>query len=231
MPPQPDPRPLVAEVVLLAGPSGCGKTYLARSVGLPIVALDDFYRAGTDPDMPRTPDGVVDWEDPASWDPDAAVAALAELCRADRVEVPTYAFGEDRAIGSRTIEREGSPIIVAEGIFAAELVSPLRQAGLLADALLIHEGRWTTFARRLVRDLREGRKAPWYLVRQGWTKTRSEPAVVAHQCALGARPASKPEARARLTGLADRRPVALDGPSEVGADGAATAIRPAAGAA
>lgn len=204
MPPKPDPRPILAEVVLLAGPSGCGKTHLARSVGLPIVALDDFYRADTEPDMPRTGEGTVDWEDPASWDPEAAVAALAELCRAERVEVPTYAFGENRAVGSRTIERDGSPIVVAEGIFAAELVGRLREEGLLADALLVRQGRWTTFARRLVRDLREGRKAPWYLVRQGWAKTRSEPAVVAHQCRAGARPVSKPEARARLAGLAGR---------------------------
>lgn len=208
-------------MVLLAGPSGCGKTHLARMVGLPIVALDDFYRDGDADDMPRTAAGVVDWESPRSWDPDAAVAALAELCRADRVEVPTYAFGEDRVVGHRTIEREGSSVVVAEGIFAAELVAPLRAAGLLADALLIHEGRWTTFARRLVRDLREGRKAPWYLVRQGWAKTRSEPAVVAHQCGLGARPVSKPEARQVLGALVAAAPAPAAGPAILPEAGAA----------
>lgn len=207
MPPTPDPRPILAEVVLLAGPSGCGKTHLARAVGLPILALDDFYRDGTEPGLPRTAEGVVDWEDPGSWDPEAAVAALAELCRAEAVEVPRYAFGEDRVVGHHTLSRAGSSIVVAEGIFAAELVARLRAEGLLADALLVHQNRWVTFARRLVRDLREGRKAPWYLVRQGWAKTRAEPQIVAHQCRLGARPVSKPEARARLAGLA-ARPVA-----------------------
>ncbi|MCU1496619.1 MAG: Uridine kinaselike protein [Acidimicrobiales bacterium] len=219
----PDPRPITAEVVLLAGPSGCGKTHLARAVGLPIVALDDFYRDGTDPGMPRTAEGVVDWEDPASWDPDRAVAALAELCRADHVEVPTYLFGEDRVVGRRTLARDGRPIVVAEGIFAAELVGPLRDAGLLADALLVRQARWLTFARRLVRDLREGRKAPWYLVRQGWSKTRNEPAVVAHQRARGARPVTKAQARARLTGLATRPVLAIHQGE--------TAVGPAAGAA
>ncbi|HEX2577754.1 MAG TPA: hypothetical protein VHK88_15485 [Aquihabitans sp.] len=227
MPTAPDPRPLLAEVVLLAGPSGCGKTHVARAAGLPIVALDDFYRDGTDPDMPLTPSGVVDWEDPASWDPDAAVAALDELCRSERVEVPTYVFGENRAVGHRTIEREGAPVVIAEGIFAAELVHRLRANGLLADALLIREGRWTTFARRLVRDLREARKPPWYLVRQGWAKTRAEPEVVAHQRRLGARPISKPAARARLAGLAARRPLA----GTAVATEAEVAGRPAAGAA
>ncbi|MBA3281391.1 MAG: ATP-binding protein [Acidimicrobiia bacterium] len=195
---------MVAEVVLVAGPSGCGKSHLARTAGLPIVALDDFYRDGTDPGMPRTATGLVDWEDPASWNPRAATAALAELCRADQIDVPTYVFGQDRVVGSRTISRDGSAIVVAEGIFAAELVSRLRQDGLLADALLIRQNRWITFARRLVRDLRDGRKAPWVLVRQGWAKTRSEPDLVAHQCRCGARPVSKPEARDRLAGLAER---------------------------
>ena len=53
------PAPL-ARVVLLAGPSGCGKSHIARASGLPIVALDDFYREATDPGMPRTPAGDVD---------------------------------------------------------------------------------------------------------------------------------------------------------------------------
>lgn len=200
--PEPDLRPVVAAVVLLAGPSGCGKTHLARAVGLPILALDDFYRDGDDPGMPRTADGLVDWEDPRSWDRGRAVAALDELCRAESVEVPTYSFGEDRVVGHRTLVRGSRPVVVAEGIFAAEMVAPLRDAGLLADALLLRQRRGITFARRLVRDLGEGRKAPWYLVRQGWAKTRSEPAVIAHQRALGARPVTKAQARARLRALA-----------------------------
>lgn len=198
--------------MLLAGPSGCGKTHLAVLAGLPIVALDDFYRDGTEPGLPRRADGVVDWEDPATWDAEAALTALDVLCHQDTVEVPTYAFGADRAVGHRTIDRHGSPVIVAEGIFAADLIGPLRDHGLLADAILVHQGRWTTFGRRLVRDLRDGRKAPWYLVRQGWAKTRSEPAVVARQRGLGARVATKAAARRRLQELAVPVAVAAAGP-------------------
>jgi uridine kinase len=202
VPTEPVPHPAPARVVLLAGPSGCGKTYLAERTGIPILALDDFYRAGTDADMPRAADGTVDWEDPRSWDVDAACAALDELCRTGTVEVPTYSFGENRAVGHRTLDRAGSPVVIAEGIFAAELVDRLRAAGLLADALLIRQNRWGTFARRLARDLREGRKPPLFLVRQGWAKTASEPAVVRHLLDCGARPVSKPTARARLAALA-----------------------------
>lgn len=190
-------------MVLLAGPSGSGKTYLALAAGLPILALDDFYRPGTDPGLPRTPDGVVDWEDPRTWDADAACDAVEELCRTGRVDVPNYVFGEDRAVGHRILELPpGISLVVAEGLFAAEIIEPLRRRGLLADALLIHGGRWRTFGRRLLRDLREGRKSGWYLVHQGWAKTRSEPAVIAHLEALGARPVTKAEALRRLTELA-----------------------------
>lgn len=191
-----------AKVVLLVGPSGCGKTYLARAVGLPIVALDDFYRPADDPAMPLDAHGLADWEHPGSWDGDAALAALDVLCRDDRVEVPDYSFAENRALGTKVVSRGDACVVVAEGIFAAELIEPLRAAGLLADALLISQGRWVTFGRRLWRDLREHRKPPWYLVRQGWAKALAEPAVVAHQRALGARPVTKPEARTILATLA-----------------------------
>lgn len=192
-----------ARVVLLAGPSGCGKTYLAVATGLPILALDDFYRADTDPDMPRTADGMVDWEDPRTWDADAACDAIKELCATGRADVPTYVFGENRAIGHHTVELPpGAPLVIAEGIFSGELIEPLRRRGLLADALLIHDGRWRTFSRRLLRDLREGRKSRWYLVRQGWAKTRSEPTVVARLRGLGARPVTKAEAMRSIQELA-----------------------------
>ena len=193
-------------VVLLAGPSGCGKSHIARASGLPVVALDDFYRAATEPGMPRTPAGEVDWEEPASWDAEAALAALATLCARGEVDVPTYSFARSAVVGHHLLRSGGAPVVVAEGIFAAELVEPLRREGLLADALLITVNRWLTFVRRLVRDTREGRKAFRYLVRQGWAKTRSEPEVVAHQRAAGARPVSKAEALARLAELGGREP-------------------------
>ncbi len=199
------PAPLT-RVVLLAGPSGCGKSHIARAAGLPVVALDDFYREATDPGMPRTPAGDVDWEDPASWDAAAALAALEALCTDGEVDVPTYSFARSAVVGHHLLRTEGSPVVVAEGIFAAELVAPLRERELLADALLITVDRWLTFVRRLVRDTREGRKAFGYLVRQGWAKTASEPAVVAHQRASGARPVTKAEALARLADLGTRAP-------------------------
>lgn len=180
---------------MLAGPSGCGKTHLAAEVGLPLVPLDDFYRDDTEPGLPRTADGRVDWEDVRSWDLAGAEAAVSALCRDDAITIPLYSFAENRRVGTQTIRRGDSPIILAEGIFAGDLIGPLRRAGLLADALLIGENRWITFVRRLARDLREGRKAPAYLVRQGWAKTRDHRVVVDRLSGLGARRAGKREAR------------------------------------
>lgn len=194
--------PPPARVVLLVGPSGCGKTYLARAAGLPLLALDDFYLGAEAPDLPLDGHGLPDWEDPGTWDRAGALAALAELCATGRTEVPDYSFAENRPVGTKVVDRGATTAVVAEGIFAAELIGPLRDAGLLADALLITRNRWLTFARRLWRDWREHRKPAWYLVRQGWAKALAEPSVVAHQRACGARPVSKATARAVLAGLA-----------------------------
>ena len=198
-----------ARVVVLAGPSGCGKTRLAERSGLPIVALDDFYRDGDSPDMPRA-GGMVDWEDPRSWDADAAVAALAELCRTGRADVPVYSIADDARVGHRTVELGGAPVVVTEGIFAAEVVPLLADAGLLADALLLKSPSLVTFWRRLARDHREGRKPPLVLLRQGFAKLRHERGVVARQARLGCRPIAKPAAAARLAELAD--PLGAAGP-------------------
>ena len=199
---RPDDPERCADVVLLVGPSGCGKTYLARQLDLPVLALDNFYRGADDPAIPRNAEDRPDWEDPGSWDADAAVAALGRLCCETSVTVPDYSLSESRPVGTVVVDRQGSPVVIAEGIFAGEIIGRLRDEGLLADALLIRQNRWLTFARRLVRDIREGRKEVPYLVRQGWAKLRAEPGIVARQQAQGARPVTKAEARARLRELA-----------------------------
>lgn len=174
--------------MLLAGPSGSGKSYVARRTGMPVLALDDFYRDGADPALPRLPSGLVDWDDPASWHADDAVAAIVRLCTERRAEVPIYDIGADGRNGTHVLELGQAPVFIAEGIFAAEIVAACRAAGVLADAITLRRNRQLTYLRRLARDLREGRKAPGILVRRGWALMRAEPAVIARQTALGCRP-------------------------------------------
>jgi uridine kinase len=197
----------LARVVVLAGPSGAGKSRLAGrlsdSHGWPIVRLDDFYRDEDDPQMPRSEElGIIDWDHPDSWDRTAALDALGTLVRHGRVETPVYDISASRAVGTTVVTARPTDIVLAEGIFAAEIIPDLHQLGLLAGAFCVHHHRWVTFARRLARDLAERRKPPLTLVRRGLALTREEPALVRRQEALGAEPARAADLEGRLSALA-----------------------------
>ena len=190
-----------SRVVLLAGPSGTGKSHLAELVGLPVVRLDDFYRDGDDEAMPRSPLGIVDWDDPGSWDSDRAVAALETLCTTGEADMPIYDIAADGAVGHRHVTTEGSPLIIAEGIFADQIVGALRDRGLLAAAICIRHHRVVTFVRRFQRDLREHRKPPVTLLRRGLLLLRDDPQVVRRCIAAGCEPLPPKAARRLIANL------------------------------
>jgi uridine kinase len=119
-----------------------------------------------------------------------AVDTIAHLAETGTAEVPVYAIGVDQRIATRRLDLAGSPIFMAEGIFAAEIVRELRDRGLLAEAYALRRPRSVTFARRLARDLTERRKPPALLVRRGLQLLRAEPVVLRRQVALGCRAAS-----------------------------------------
>jgi uridine kinase len=201
----PEPRQVseqIAQVILIAGPSGSGKSYIARRTGLPILCLDDFYKSGEDPTLPRI-SGTIDWESPESWDAKAALAAIEQLACTGRVEVPAYSFSANRPIGLHTVSTGGRPLFIAEGIFAAEIAAECLERGLLAGAFAVRRPRLVTFVRRLARDLAEHRKPPVVLVRRGLRLLRADPRVLARQAELGCRPASARGIRR----AASRRPV------------------------
>jgi len=187
-------------VVLLCGPSGSGKSLLAADSGLPVLRLDDFYKEGTDPTLPQVADSAdIDWDNPLSWDANAALAAIGELCRTGGTTVPVYDIALNARTGTEALHIGRTPLFIAEGIFAAEIVGRCRELGVLADALCLSRGPVTTFRRRLLRDLREGRKSVPFLLRRGWRLMRTERSIVARQTALGAHPCDKDEALDRLT--------------------------------
>ena len=192
-------------VVIIAGPSGAGKSRLAAHLqdrhGWPIVRLDDFYRDGDDPTLPILPIGITDWDSPGSWRADAAVHALVALCETGVTDLPTYDIGSSRAVGHSTITAEPGALILAEGIFAAEIIDALANADALAAAYCVHNSRWLTFWRRLVRDLAERRKPPWILWRRGLSLCSREPEIVARHVRLGAEPVSATEAITAIAAL------------------------------
>ena len=197
-------------VVVVAGPSGSGKTVLCRRLsedrGWPVVNLDDFYKEGDDPSLPRADlrggEPVVDWDSPESWSCKEALDALATLCREGRAEVPVYDIPSNARVGTRPVEVGAAAYVLVEGIFAEQVVGPCRAQGLLADAVCVRNPRLVTFVRRLVRDLREHRKPPWVLLRRGLSLLRAEPEIVDRARAAGCRVTTSRRAFEELRRLA-----------------------------
>ncbi len=194
-----------AHVIVLAGPSGAGKTRLAEQIGLPVLRLDDYYKSAGDAGLPLVEHGanagLVDWDHPDSWLPVEAMDAVHQLCELGSVEVPTYDIARDGRTGHRTLDLEGQPLFVAEGIFAQEIVPACDAAGLLAAAYCVRQHPVLTFWRRLARDLRERRKPPLVLLRRGVALFRDQRAVVEHAVALGCAPVTPDEALEQLAAL------------------------------
>ncbi|MEJ5945852.1 uridine kinase [Pseudokineococcus basanitobsidens] len=193
-------RPPARRVVLLTGPSGSGKTSMVRRLGLPVLALDDFYRDGDEPGLPHR-FGIVDWDDPGSWDAGRALAAVERLCREGEAEVPVYDIPTSRRTGTVHLSVGTAPVVVAEGIFAADLVAACRDRALLADAICLQRPVAVTFTFRLLRDLAESRKPPHTLVRRGLGLARSEPALLRRWTDLGCRPLSPAAAEEAVRAL------------------------------
>lgn len=173
-----------------------------------MLRLDDFYRSGSDPALPRIGTGpnagLVDWDDPGSWLLEDALTALRSLCRTGTAEVPVYDIAHDGRTGWQTLSVEG-PLFVAEGIFAQYVVGPLRAEGHLEAAYCITQRPVVTFWRRLLRDLEERRKPPLVLLRRGLALMRGQRAVVADCVARGCTVATSHEALRALGDLTGRR--------------------------
>ncbi|MEV5613736.1 ATP-binding protein [Streptomyces sp. NPDC052225] len=198
--------PIPTRVVLLAGPSGSGKSSFATRSGLPVLCLDDFYKEAGDPTLPLVPGtSDIDWDSPLSWDADVALAAIVELCEKGRTNVPVYDIATSSRVGEEALDIARTPLFIAEGIFAADIVERCRELGVLADALCLRGRPSTTFRRRLLRDLKEGRKSVPFLLRRGWRLMREERSIVARQVALGAHACGKEEALGRLAAAAAGR--------------------------
>ena len=123
--------------------------------------------------------------------------------------MPTYDISTCAPRGARPLTADHADVVLAEGIFAAEIVPHLQSRGLLAGAYCIRQNRWLTFWRRFVRDLAERRKPPLVLWQRGLRLCRAEPGIVRHHASLGARPGPRvrPSAsRGSWSGVPDGAP-------------------------
>ncbi|MCW2795958.1 ATP-binding protein [Nocardioides sp.] len=196
-----------SRVIVLAGPSGSGKSRLAERVGLPVLRLDDFYKSGGDPTLPRITHGanagIPDWDHPDSWLLADALTAIEALCRDGRAEVPVYDIAHDGRNGSHVLDLDGHDLFVAEGIFAEDVVPYCLERDLLAAAFCLRQHPAITFWRRLTRDLREHRKPPLVLVRRGLALMRDQKRVVGRAVSRGCDPVTPEQALAAIRLLAD----------------------------
>lgn len=195
-------------LVLVSGPSGSGKSHLARLGGdqgaLATISLDEFYRDEDYPGLPQTL-GIVDWDHPDSWDGALAASTIGELLTAGRAEVPIYQSSLNRRVGSQEVDVCDSTVLLAEGIFAAELLGECRKRDVPAVPIWLDRPRVLNFLRRFVRDLREHRKPPLVLVKRGWALMMAEPAMRAKAVAAGFEPLPMRRARAKVSRLAKVR--------------------------
>lgn len=189
----------MTRVVLLAGPSGSGKSRVARLVGATPVRLEDFYRDHDAPDLPQVA-GLVDWDDPRTWNAVGAATALHALAEAGHATVPSYSIPESRRTGAHELVVGPTDLVVAEGIFAVELLAHCRAAGVPVEAYYLDRNRTLVAGLRLRRDLAQRRKPPLVLLRRGVDLWRRQPGLRAAAVAAGFTPLSMRAALARLNG-------------------------------
>ncbi len=184
-------------VILVCGASGSGKSHLAKVTGAPQLRLDDFYHDIDCPNLP-TRDGYIDWDDAAAWDCEAAVAALRRLCTEGEVSLPKYDKALSKRVGEHTLSLGDEPCVIAEGIFATELLAPATAAGLKVTPILLTRPRVLVFLIRLIRDLYRGTKSPGVLFRRGIVLYREEPALREHAVSRGFEPVTMRQAIRRV---------------------------------
>lgn len=180
-------------VVLVAGPSGSGKSRIARLAGCPSLNLDDFYYDGDHPDLPHTL-GIVDWDDPRTWDGSAALAAIQELVRTGSATVPRYDISASARDGTHRIDCGGAECFIAEGVFAVEMAGRCGAAGIPVEPLYLDRPSIMVAVLRFVRDVRERRKPLIVLVRRGFALWRQNPALRQRALAAGFHPVTMREA-------------------------------------
>ncbi|MFD6138002.1 hypothetical protein [Isoptericola sp. NPDC060257] len=112
-----------------------------------------------------------------------------------------YDIPTSRRTGGTVLEAGDAPVVVAEGIFAAELVAACRADGILADAICLSQPRVVSFWFRFLRDVAESRKPLPTLVRRGWGLLRAEPALVRRWTDLGCRLATPAQAERDIRAL------------------------------
>lgn len=161
-------------IILLAGPSGSGKTTTAnlladdiRARGLEsfVISLDNFYRASSDPDYPRLPNGERDLEALEALSLSDISKTLLAIAEGRGFSVPRYDFKTGNRAGVENYKKISHGCVIIEGLHALnpkifERLPRERQlrvfisvsTNLVDGGERILSGKKLRFVRRMVRD-------------------------------------------------------------------------------
>lgn len=144
-------------LLLLAGVPGVGKTTVASFMpDSVIVSMDDFYLSADDPRLPRSGRGP-DWEHKGSVALSAMCSALERLLQGEATAIPAYDMRRSRPGEARAVDPRGARAVIAEGVHVFDL---LPAGAARVTRVLLTAPPVRVVARRLRRDLREGRYHP-----------------------------------------------------------------------
>jgi uridine kinase len=161
-------------IVLLSGPSGSGKTTTAlkleeelkhRGINTRTISLDNYFHAMKPQDVPRTPEGYIDYESPKCLDMELLDETFTRLSNGEEVIIPRFEFtrqmrNDARGVPLRLKENE---IAIFEGIHAlnddiagrhseATKLYISARSNILEGSELRFKGTWMRLTRRAVRD-------------------------------------------------------------------------------
>jgi uridine kinase len=152
----------VRRIIAIAGPSGSGKTTIATASGLPVLSLDAFYRSSSDVDLPRWM-GDVDWEHPASFDLDAAVATVHSLVSSGRAEFHAHDLVTETTQAAAQVVHARGHCLLVEGVMAIHTMVLLRHRhhDLHIVLFILRGKKLASVFGRIRRDVRD-RHRPWH---------------------------------------------------------------------
>jgi uridine kinase len=144
-------------LVTVSGGSCSGKSYFTArltrhldSLGIKsaVVCLDDYFKNGNDPTVPRNDTGRKLFDSPESFHSAECRKHLRQLLTGKTAVVPKYSFAVMRRVADKSVSP--APVIIIEGLFALRFYGSLcpRQVNIFMDASVgVRE------TRRLNRDI------------------------------------------------------------------------------
>ena len=120
-------------LITISGGSCSGKSYFTKlltemlgkdCIKVARLALDDYFKNGNDPAMPRNEEGRKLFDSPESFHHNECLNSLICLLDGNRVYSPKYHFASTRRVCGHVVHP--APVVLVEGLFALRFFGSLR---------------------------------------------------------------------------------------------------------